>query len=231
MNSKNKICPYCNSKFSIRKHLVECNPGVSLDDSYVAMLQLNYNFNISDLILDYTEYFFSLPDLKEKYGISYRTSLEILNIMGIEKRNISESTKCERTNNKKKQSFIRIYGVDNPSKSDHIKEKKKETFIKNYKVDNIYKTEEFKKYLDDLMIRKYGCLRKTNPKKISNSRNEFTKDKWDSIDKKIKATSLERYGVDNVSKLDKNKSASSKYMKEFWNNLSDIEKEEMFKKI
>ena len=34
------------------------------------------------------------------------------------------------------------YGVDNPSKLENVKEKKKNTFIKHYGVDNYFKTKE-----------------------------------------------------------------------------------------
>jgi hypothetical protein len=37
---------------------------------------------------------------------------------------------------KKKETFIKNYGVDNPSKSESIKEKKKKTCLKNHGVEN-----------------------------------------------------------------------------------------------
>lgn len=227
MNSKNKICPFCGELFATVKHLSECKPEADPNDSYLSMIELNYNMKISDFVYDYIEKFLSLPDLKRKYNIPYRTSLKIFEIVGVEKRGLSASSGLEKCILQKKETFIRIYGVDNPSKCEAIKEKKRNTFIKNYGVDNIYKTTHFKEYLNNLMIEKYGVLRKTNPKKISDARKNFSTEKWENIETKIKKTTLERYGVTNVSKLDKNRKKYSDSMIRWWGNLTDLEKEEM----
>jgi G:T-mismatch repair DNA endonuclease (very short patch repair protein) len=226
MNAKNKICPFCGCKFSARKHLYKCNSEISRDDSYIAMVELNYNLKVTHLISDYVDKFMSLPDLKKKYSIPYKVSLEVFEIMNIKKRSLSDSTNSEKCIEQRKETSIKIYGVDNPSKSDVIKDKKRKTFIENYGVDNIYKTTHFKEYLNNLMLLKYVKLRTTNPEKISDSRKKFTPGKWEEIEKKIKNTSLEKYGVTNVSKLDKNRKKHSEAMIGWWKGLSDLEKEE-----
>lgn len=88
----------------------------------------------------YTEYItntMSLPKLKDKYGLSYSTTLELLRRYDIPKRDARESgIICfEQTKN----TWLNKYGVDNVSKSESIKDKKKETSLKNYGVDNIWK--------------------------------------------------------------------------------------------
>jgi hypothetical protein len=85
---------------------------------------------------------------------------------------------------KKKETFIKNYGVDNPSKSNEIKEKKKETCLKNFGVDNGLKLRE---KIQNGMIEKYGV---DHPMKS------------EIIRKRLIENTLSKYGVDNISKLD-----------------------------
>lgn len=85
---------------------------------------------------------------------------------------------------KKKETFIKNYGVDNPSKSDEIKQKKKETCLKNFGVDNGLKLSE---KVRNGMIGKYGVEHSLQSEYIKN---------------KMSKSLLEKYGADNVSKLE-----------------------------
>ena len=107
-------------------------------------ITLLYGDVVEEIISDY-ENFFSLPDLKKKYGISYSQAKNLLVAHNIKIRNISDSAK-KITAKKIKETCRRNYGVDNPSQLDTVKEKKKNTFIEHYGVDNIWKTEEFKQF-------------------------------------------------------------------------------------
>jgi len=84
---------------------------------------------------------------------------------------------------KKKQTFIKNYGVDNPSKSQSIKDKKIETCLKNYGVKNGLKLRDKVK---NGMLNKYGF--------------EFPLQS-DVIKNKMYEDLLFKYGVNNVSKL------------------------------
>ena len=141
MNAKNKICPFCNEKISAKKHLIQCNPNIDEDNAYLMMIELTYNCQIYNIILDYKSGY-SLPDIKNKYGISYKTTINILKI----KRELIRSVK-ESSNEKRLKKYVNTcnirYGVDNVSKLLKIKNKKKKTFLKNYGVDNIFKDGEF----------------------------------------------------------------------------------------
>lgn len=84
---------------------------------------------------------------------------------------------------KKKETFLKNYGVDNPSKSEIIKEKKKETCLKNNGVDSGLKLRDAVKAG---MLNKYGVE--------SPLQSDFIKNKmFDTINV--------RYGVANISYL------------------------------
>jgi hypothetical protein len=84
---------------------------------------------------------------------------------------------------KKKKTFIKNYGVDNPSKSDMIKEKKRKTCLENYGVDCGLKLSD---KIKSVMVEKYGVIHALE--------SEVIKDK-------MRSSLIDRYGVDNVSKL------------------------------
>lgn len=142
MNTKNKICPFCHKNISVKKHLKICNPDVNENIAYLMMVELTYDCKIINIINDY-EMGYSLPDIKKKYGISYKVTTNILKINGIAIRSIKESSNENRLK-KYKTTCNSKYGVDNVSKLTNIKRKKRNTFLKKYGVDNIFKTTEFK---------------------------------------------------------------------------------------
>lgn len=111
---------------------------------------------------------------------------------GLEKRSYLFTTNNLSLNpefqEKKRQTFIKNHGVDNPSKSPIIKSKKVQTLIKNYGVDYLSK---IKKMKIEGMINKYGV---ESPLQS------------DIIYDKMVSSLLEKYNVDNVSKLDNIKS-------------------------
>jgi len=105
-----------------------------------------------------------------------------------------------------KQTSIEKYGVENPSQCDQIKDKKKQTFLKHYKVDNIFKATEFKEQQIQNNLNKYG-------KKYYSQTEEFIcKSKqtclgkygvghqWQfkEVQEKVRQTNLKLYGVDNA---------------------------------
>jgi hypothetical protein len=82
-----------------------------------------------------------------------------------------------------KETFMKIYGVENISQIEDIKLKKKQTKLKNYGDENFYnKTKAI-----STCLAKYGV---ENPTQII------------QIKKKIKDTCIKKYGVDNPGKCD-----------------------------
>ena len=143
------ICPFCKKKMNKNniKHIYYCKENKEItnkEDIKYEYLIFNYSKEIiASIINDYKE-LFSLPMLKEKYNIDFKSITFILKYNNIKIRNSSESNLLI-TSKKSKITCIEKYGVDNVSKSDLIKQKKRETFMKHYGVDNIWKTKDYVK--------------------------------------------------------------------------------------
>jgi len=90
--------------------------------------------------------------------------------------------KSDDIKNRKKQTWIKKYGVNHPSKLESIKEKKKRTLLKHYGVTHQSKSEIVKERKKLTTMIHYGV------------ENPFQSEE---IKKKIKQTNLERYGVEN----------------------------------
>lgn len=99
------------------------------------------------------------------------------------------STSCmykdENMKNKKKEAYIKKYGVDNPLKSQEIQDKRRDLYIEKYGV-------EHHSQLPDVIEKK----KQTNLKKYGTTTNLLHEDTIE----KSKKTKLERYGVDHQSK-------------------------------
>ena len=97
------------------------------------------------------------------------------------------SKKCvynsENVFNKKKQTCIKKYGVENPSQSEVIKNKKIQTNLKHYGVQYATQAPEIKNQIRQTNLERYGGM-------PLNSRN---------VQDKYRKTCLERYGVENAS--------------------------------
>ena len=97
MNTKNKICPFCGEIISIKKHLGICNPNVDINVAYIMMIELTFKCNVEDIICDYISGF-SLPDIKTKYGLSYKVTTNVLSINDVSIRNVKESSNENKLN-------------------------------------------------------------------------------------------------------------------------------------
>ena len=69
---------------------------------------------------------------------------------------------CKCKNLKAKDSFVAIYGVDNPFRLDDVKEKSKQTCIEKYGVENVSLSDTIKQKIENSFMDKYGV---TNPMK------------------------------------------------------------------
>lgn len=143
-----KKCPFCDKIVGKDPHIYSCNKKTTEDRKEIKFLFISKNFpkisiekNIKEEYKDK-----SLVDIKNDFGIDFKSILFLLDYYKIKKRNISDSSKIITTK-KYKKTCLEKYGVDNASKSLEIKMKKNETFLKNYGVDNIFKDEKFKKWI------------------------------------------------------------------------------------
>ena len=140
-------CPFCNIEI-LRpvQHLKACNlrpEGLTVDELKVEYYKRNFGTDIIDAVKhDYAHNLYSLPMIKEKYGLSFRAITFILTYSAIQIRNMSESQRLISAP-KSKKTCLKKYGVNNPSQCQDIKNKKARTFINHYGVDNIWKTAEY----------------------------------------------------------------------------------------
>lgn len=135
----------------------------------------------------------------EKYGTD--------NIMKTEKAKKKLSKSMQKTFSekkqeivkKRKQTWIKNYGVENPSQSQEIKEKKEQTTLKNYGVNNPLKSSIIKEKINNTFKEKYG----DNPL----GKNSCLK-------KKIEKSNIEKYGYKNPMQNPEISQKTSKTLKE-----------------
>ena len=99
---------------------------------------------------------------------------------------LSDELKKKRSA-KAKETFLKKYGVDNPSKSKEVYDKVRKTNLERYGHFCSAQSEVVKEKIKATNLKKYGV--------------EYSF-QAEVVKEKIKATSLERYGVDNPSKSD-----------------------------
>lgn len=118
----------------------------------------------------------------EKYGTD--------NIMKTEKAKKKLSKSMQKTFSekkqeiveKRKQTWLKNYGVENPSQSQEIKEKKEQTTLKHYSVKNPLQCESIKQQVNKTFKQKYG----DNPL-----------GKNSKVKKKIEKRNIEKFGYKN----------------------------------
>ena len=207
-----KKCPFC--KKDLKKydgnHIYRCSNLENKKEIKFKFIEYNFpEISKKDLILkEYEINLLSLPDIRKKYNIDYKSTIFLLDYWNIKKRNISESAK-KISHKKYVKTCCDKYAVDNVSKLDEVKEKKKETFIKHYGVDNIWKSKEYYDWLYEYMINKYG---KKSVPNINGNANPFN----------IKRISEE----EKRKRIKKANKGTTKY----WNSLSDDEKNKLIQK-
>lgn len=99
---------------------------------------------------------------------------------------LSDELKKKRSA-KAKETFLKKYGVDNPSKTIEVKAKIQKTNLERYGHECSAQSEVVKEKIKATNLKKYGV--------------EYSF-QAEVVKEKIRATSLERYGVDNPSKSD-----------------------------
>ena len=99
---------------------------------------------------------------------------------------LSDELKKKRSA-KAKETFLKKYGVDNPSKTIEVKAKIQKTNLERYGHECSAQSEVVKEKIKATNLKKYGV--------------EYSF-QAEVVKEKIKAMSLERYGVDNPSKSD-----------------------------
>lgn len=98
---------------------------------------------------------------------------------------VENAFKSNEKKEKIKQTCLERYGVDNPAKSEYVKKKIEETCKERYDTSYIFQSKEFREKSRRTCLEKYGTENPYQSKEIQ---------------EKYKQTCLERYGVDNPTK-------------------------------
>lgn len=107
--------------------------------------------------------------------------------------------------NKRKETNLKKYGVDTPSKSEIIKHKIKTTNMNKYGCEHTLQNDLVKQKAKSTMIEKYGVEHPMYSNEIK---------------KRMRNTLLEKYGVENISYLDSVNAKKRKKMYDFYGNVN-----------
>lgn len=149
-------------------------------------------------------------DVKCNYcNITYQTEWrKYINIKEQKSKTCCGSKKC--LSEKKRETNIKKWGVDNPMKNNKVKEKFKKSIKNKFGVEHYSKTDEYKEKIKNNSLNKWGVdhYSKTDEYKekfkntILNKYGVNNPFQSEEIKNKIKQENLEKYGVDNYSKTD-----------------------------
>lgn len=107
---------------------------------------------------------------------------------------------------KKRQTTLKNYGVENPSQSASIKDKKVQTTLKNYGVEYTFQSEECRNKSRQTTLKNYGVENPQQCQEIRNRTYDTNLERYGvkhplqstSIMNKMVATNLDRYDVEYI---------------------------------
>lgn len=172
-----RFCPFCHLRLtSGGRHIYTCkSKDGNLSKAEIKLKYLEYNFGksiLEDVCNDYQN-LYSLPMIKEKYGLDSKSVYFLLSLKNIRIRSISESALLI-SKDKAVSTLQKKYGneITNVSQLPEIKEKVKRTFLQHYGVDNIWKLAEYNKKCCEM----YPESHKVHMEKLIAGRNKFWND-------------------------------------------------------
>jgi G:T-mismatch repair DNA endonuclease (very short patch repair protein) len=183
---KKRKCPFCEKELNGgSSHLYKCHKKPE-DKSKDELKFMFYEFNFPEFCDKdnlYKEYIVEkkgFTELREKYNIDFKAIGWIIQYLSLDYRNHSEAVflGAEKT----KKSLKEKFGVENVSQLEEIKEKKRQTFLKHYGVDNIRKWKPFYDYVDKVIEDKYGMssseLKSIRSKEVWERKTDEQKNEW-----------------------------------------------------
>lgn len=154
-------CPFCEVEFKGgSSHIYKCLKNSNRNDKVkTKFLYIKYNFpeisSEKELEKEYILNNLSLPDIRKKYGIDFKSTIFLLDFFNIKRRNISDSAKSISVP-KHRKTLMEKYGVEWNSQLESVKELKRSNNIEKFGVDNIWKSDWFKENRDNFYIEKHG---------------------------------------------------------------------------
>jgi hypothetical protein len=123
---------------------------------------------------------------------------------------------------KRKETNIKKYGVDNPSKSNDIKEKVKESNMKKFGVEHAMQNKDIKNKMKETTLERYGVDNPSKIKEVRDKAKKTMKERYgveyamhsEDIKENLRNYFMEKYGVDNPSKIKEVRDKAKKTMKE-----------------
>ena len=112
---------------------------------------------------------------------------------------------CERDIDKKKKTWKKNYGVENPFQAKKIKEKIKQTNLDKYGVEYLLQSQEIQEKIKQTNLERYGVENPLQSQKIQKEIKQVNLDKYgveypfqsQEIQEKVKKSNINNYGVEN----------------------------------
>lgn len=210
-------CFICNSIINKLngRHLYHCAKinGITTHKNELKFLNIQHNTNVSitkeEIYNFYINLEYSISDLSKHYIISVTDCAFILDYFNIPRRNLKAANSTKKRSKDFKETCLKKYGVDNPSKHTDIQRKKEETFFKNYGVSNIFSVEGIRDIFHNTMLERYGTGSVTNKNGYNHA------DWWNSL---------------SIDEQEKRVLKMNLGWTKFWNNLENNEKAKIIKK-
>jgi hypothetical protein len=109
--------------------------------------------------------------------------------------------------NKRKDTCMKKYGVENPSQSPEIRQKAKDTCMEKYGVENALQSEKVKERMKDTCMEKYGVENASQSEQIKQKKIDTCMKNYgvknpgqsEKVKERMKDTCMEKYGVENAS--------------------------------
>lgn len=159
------ICPGCNKELGNVPHYRSCNPQNLSKDQVKEWV---FEFNFKPFIEEHGEkikfmYLIeqrSVNELSDLFKISWGKMSKVLNKLGVDIRNIAESTATTRTRQKYQNTCIARFGATNAlSKNTTAYHKRNQTVKDTYGVNNVRQTTMVKDKITKTMLDRYGVRR------------------------------------------------------------------------
>ena len=172
----------------------------------------------------------------EKYGVDNPSSC--LEVQDKKRKNSIDKHGCNfsslpEVKAKRKATWIKNYGCDNPNKSPEIMAKRRATTLKKYGCEDYLGTQEARDYLKNYSVETYGVdhFMKSQEYRDIKEKDFFDRHgvknplQLEEVKDKVRATCMAKYGVDNALKTDKARTAFYLALNNNTNLSSKIEDE------
>ena len=192
----------------------------------------NVEVKINDLSKNSHIKIIAICECGQEKELRYHKYLENINRYGY-----YSCKKC--SGNKKRETYLKNYGVDNPMKDPNIKIKVEKTNMEKYGFKNIFLSDNFRDKIKQINLNKYGVDEILKSQEIQEKRkNTMLKNHGvvyptqnDNLYQKIKQTNLNKYGFEYAAQNDIIKNKTKYTNLERYGHVSPIKSDIVKNKI